>query len=220
MTSVALWVWGGLVGMDLVAVGQFMVSRPLVAGVGAGLVAGDVAAGMAVGLVLELFALDVLPVGAVRYPDYGIGAVAGVATAAGAPDLLSWGLAVLVGLTVAEAGGVGMHLVRIANARLVRARAGAVAAGDVRAIRTLHRLGLVGDGIRAFGVAAIGLLLAAAVEALSPVTLRGALAMSVVAVGVALGTAVAGAARLAVGGAAVKWLLGGLVLGSALAGLR
>ena len=46
---------------------------------------GDVEAGLRVGVLLELFALDVLPVGAVRYPDYGPATVAAVALAAGAP---------------------------------------------------------------------------------------------------------------------------------------
>ena len=43
---------------------------------------------------LELFALDVLPIGAVRYPDYGPATVAAAALAAGAPWELGLGLSV------------------------------------------------------------------------------------------------------------------------------
>jgi len=77
--------WGTLVALDLVSVPQAMLSRPLVAGTVAGWIVGDVEAGLRVGIVLELFALDVLPIGAVRYPDYGPATVVGVALAAGAP---------------------------------------------------------------------------------------------------------------------------------------
>ena len=68
-----LVLWGTIVALDLVSVPQAMLSRPLVAGAVAGWLAGDVEAGLRVGVVLELFALDVLPIGAVRYPDYGPG---------------------------------------------------------------------------------------------------------------------------------------------------
>ncbi|MBA3761296.1 MAG: PTS sugar transporter subunit IIC, partial [Gemmatimonadales bacterium] len=72
----SLLVWGTLVGLDLVSVPQAMISRPLVAGTVAGWLVGDVEAGLRIGVVFELFALDVLPVGAVRYPDYGPATVA------------------------------------------------------------------------------------------------------------------------------------------------
>ena len=37
---------------------------------------GDPGSGLTAGIILELFALEVLPVGAVRYPDYGPASVA------------------------------------------------------------------------------------------------------------------------------------------------
>ncbi|MGE5091451.1 MAG: PTS sugar transporter subunit IIC, partial [Bacillota bacterium] len=70
-TIALLLLWGIITGVDLVSVPQAMLSRPLVAATVAGAILGDVEAGLRVGVVLELFALDVLPVGAVRYPDYG-----------------------------------------------------------------------------------------------------------------------------------------------------
>jgi hypothetical protein len=74
-----LLLWGTLVGLDLVSVPQAMISRPVVAGTVAGALAGDVEAGLRVGILFELFALDVLPVGAVRYPDYGPATVSAAA---------------------------------------------------------------------------------------------------------------------------------------------
>ncbi len=68
---VLLWVWGTVAGLDLVSVPQFMVARPFIVAVVAGAIVGDPLAGARIGIVLELFALDVLPIGAARYPDYG-----------------------------------------------------------------------------------------------------------------------------------------------------
>lgn len=61
-----LLLWGTAVALDLVSVPQVMITRPLVAGTVAGVILGDPAAGAAVGAILELFALDLLPVGAAR----------------------------------------------------------------------------------------------------------------------------------------------------------
>ena len=72
----------------------------------AGWLAGDVEAGLRVGVLLELFALDVLPIGAVRYPDYGPATVVGAALAAGAPWELGLGLSAAVALVLAVVGGL------------------------------------------------------------------------------------------------------------------
>lgn len=70
---------GGVLALDATSVGQFMVSRPLVACSLAGWAAGSPALGAAVGVVMEALHIAVLPVGAARYPE---GAPAGVAAAA------------------------------------------------------------------------------------------------------------------------------------------
>ena len=106
-TVLLLLVWGTLAGLDLVSVPQAMLSRPLVAATVAGAILGDVDAGLRVGAVLELFALDVLPVGAVRYPDYGPASVGAAAISAGAPWELSLGVAVGIGIVL---GGEGPGL--------------------------------------------------------------------------------------------------------------
>ena len=65
-TFALLAAWGTLSGMDLVTFPQGLFSRPLIACAGAGVILGDVSAGLVAGVLLELFALDVLPVGASR----------------------------------------------------------------------------------------------------------------------------------------------------------
>ena len=72
----ALLAWATLVGLDLASVLQGLFNRPLVAGAVAGAIIGDPEAGLRIGAALELFALDVLPIGASRYPDYGAATVA------------------------------------------------------------------------------------------------------------------------------------------------
>ena len=88
-----LWLllaWGTVVAVDLVSVPQALLARPLVAATVAGAIVGDLNAGLAVGLLLELFALDVLPVGASRYPDYGPGTVGAVLVVAHQPSPVLW----------------------------------------------------------------------------------------------------------------------------------
>src|SRR5205085_7846999 len=102
---VPLLLWGTLVGLDLVSVPQAMISRPIVAGIVTGLLAGDVEAGIRTGALFELFALDVLPAGAVRYPDYGPATVAAVALAAGTHWELGLGVSAARGWVLALLGG-------------------------------------------------------------------------------------------------------------------
>ena len=78
--ALLLIVWGMVVALDLVSVPQGLLSRPLVAGTVAGWIAGDLEAGLRMGVLFECFALDVLPIGAVRYPDYGPATVVAAAS--------------------------------------------------------------------------------------------------------------------------------------------
>ncbi len=214
-TLAALWVWGTLVGLDLISVGQFMLARPLVAGVVAGAIIGDPIAGGMVGAMLELFALDVLPVGAVRYPDYGIGAVAGTVVAAGAPPLFGMGLAVAVGLTIAYLGELGIARVRSMNSHDLRGVEERIDAGDWGAIAGTHVRGLVRDFVRAAVVALVGLIIATLIASYSFLTVRGAVLVTVIMVGAAIGTAASGAMRLGGRGLGLKWFVLGLLAGLA-----
>jgi PTS system mannose-specific IIC component len=208
--------WGTLVGVDLVSVGQLMIARPIVAGTIAGLLIGEVEAGIRLGLIFELFQFDILPFGAVRYPEYGPGTVAGVAAThlIGRPD--AWGIGAGVGLVIGVFAGASLHWLREANARAVRRAAPALEAGDVRVLARVHLGGLGRDMRRAAGVTALGLLTAWLVSrdaaALPPHVL---IATSAAAAGAALAAGVAGLFRLIGSRRNLRWLAAGLAAGTA-----
>lgn len=215
-----LLAWGTIVALDLVSVPQAMLSRPLVVGAVAGWLAGDVQAGLRVGVVLELFALDVLPIGAVRYPDYGPATVAGAALAVGAPWELGLGLSVGLGLLVAVLGGWSLQLVRRWNAHSIQRRAAALAAGESGAIRRLQYAGLFRDAARGFALTALGLVAAWALGRWLVLDRQTAVGLTLVAVGAGLSAAAGGAVRSAGRGARLRWLVAGAVAGVILAVLR
>jgi PTS system mannose-specific IIC component len=215
-----LLLWGTVAGLDLATVGQVMVGRPLVAGIVAGMLAGDPAAGALVGVTLELFALDLLPVGGARYPDYGPAAVAGVATAAGAPGVLGLGPAIAVALVVGYAGELTVQLVRRLNSTDVQRRRAELDAGDLAGIRRVQWRGMTRDATRALGVTLLGLALAAVARRWLPLTLRGSVLVATVAVGAAVAAAVTGALRLSGAGRARAWLAAGIVGGIVWVALR
>ena len=215
-----LVLWGALVGLDLVSVPQAMFSRPLVAGTVAGWLAGDVEAGLRVGVLLELFALDVLPIGAVRYPDYGPATVAAAALAAGAPWELGLGLSVTLGLLLAVLGGWTLQLVRRSNARAIQQHAAALAAGESRAIRRLQYGALLRDAARGAGLTILGLVLAWGVTRYVHLDRRTAVGLTLVVIGAGISAAAGGAVRSAGRGARLKWLLAGVAAGILLLVLR
>ena len=73
---------GGMLGLDVVSFPQAMISRPLVGATVAGAFVGDPCTGLLVGATLELIALETLPFGASRYPEWGSAAVVGGALSA------------------------------------------------------------------------------------------------------------------------------------------
>lgn len=83
LAFLALALLGGAVALDGTSVGQFMLSRPLVAGALGGLAMGGPGEGIVAGLVLEALHLAVLPVGAAKYPEGGPPAVVAGAAFAG-----------------------------------------------------------------------------------------------------------------------------------------
>lgn len=214
---IPLLLWGTLVAVDLVSVPQGMISRPLVAGTVAGWLVGDVEAGLRVGVILELFALDVLPVGAVRYPDYGPATVAATVLAAGAAWETGLGLSVAFGLVLGLAGGWSLLVVRRWNARAIQQRAAALSAGESRAIRRLQYGGLLRDALRGFALTLVGIVLAAAVKTGVNLDRQTAVALTLVAIGSALAAAANGAFRSAGRSTRFKWLVAGVAVGTVLA---
>lgn len=213
MTWLALVLWGTLVGLDLVSGPQIMIARPLVAATVAGAIVGDAAAGVTVGIVLELFALEVLPIGAARYPDYGPAAVSAAAAAAHAPMILALGAGVTLGLIVAGIGGVAMHRLREWNARRIHRHAAALDAGDGRQLARLHFTCLAADAARSAAVTTLGLAGAAVLRQVGVLSVRGAVVAGTVVVALALATAATGVLRLGGSRAARRWLALGAALG-------
>lgn len=212
-TLLALLVWGTLVGLDLVSVAQSMIARPFVAGFVAGVLLGDPAAGLRIGVLLELFALDVLPVGAARYPDYGPATVAAAVILAGAPWELGLGLSATVGLLLAVLGGWSLQWLRRANARAIQRHAAALAAGESGTIRRLQYGGLARDALRSALLTAVGLAAAVGARSLE-LDRRTAVALTLVALGAGLAAALGGALRRAGTGTRLRWLAAGLALGA------
>ncbi|MGQ0642206.1 MAG: PTS sugar transporter subunit IIC [Gemmatimonadaceae bacterium] len=144
---------GAVVGLDTVSFPQAMLARPIVAATLGGAIAGNPALGVLCGAILECFALETLPVGASRYPEWGSASLVGGAIFAdtprggGAAGALI--IAVLVALSGAWLGGWSMVQLRTLNAKRVRRQHGALARGDWNVVRTLQSSGLAYDFLRA-----------------------------------------------------------------------
>ncbi len=211
-----LLLWGTAVGLDLVSVPQGLLSRPLVSASVAGWLLGDVGTGLQVGAVLELFALDVLPVGASRYPEYGPAAVGATLLAVGLARAGGVGVGALLGLVIALFAGYTLDWLRHANARDVHRRADDLNDGSGLAIRNLQWAGLRRDVARSAGVTVVALGLAL----LGRVLLDGQVplprALTPVLVGVGVTAALSGAIRNAGRGRRLLWLGIGLAAGLAL----
>ena len=209
---IALLVWGTFVGVDLVSLPQMMIARPLVAGTVAGAILGDIPTGLKLGVVFELLQYDILPVGAVRYPEYGPATVAAVATAHASAGVLGLGLGALVGLVTGLLGGVTINLLRRVNSRIIHAAAAQLETGDPSVLVRVHVGGILRDALRAALVTVVGLTLAWLARPLlgSALTVRGAMLLAVAAVAAALAAGAAGTLRLVGRGPNLAWFAAGL----------
>jgi PTS system mannose-specific IIC component len=186
---------GAVLGLDVVSFPQAMTSRPLIAATLAGALAGSAASGLLAGAALEFIALETLPFGASRYPEWGSASVVGGAVLASFAESPGSALtaAVLSAIATAWVGGWTMIMLRRLNAGWARRRRTALEAGSRRTVIGLQLFGLITDLIRG------GVLTFGALALLSPV-IRAALALWSVdarvsrAVVVTVAAAVAGAA--------------------------
>ena len=219
---VLLLVWGTLVGLDLVSMPQAMIARPLVAGALAGAMLGDLGIGLQVGVIFELFQYDIIPMGAVRYPEYGPATVAAVGVAHTSAGALGIGLGAVVGLVTGLLGGISIHLMRRMNARAVRRNTGALERGDISMIVRLHVTSTLRDAVRAALVTAAGLALGAGVHALlvGGFPVRGAILVAVVITGAAIAAGAVGTLRLVGRGPDLRWFAAGVLGGAAGVWLR
>lgn len=213
LALVAWLIWGTLVGVDLVTLPQGLFSRPIVAASVTGLLLGDPGAGLVVGMTLELYALDVLPIGAARYPDFGIAAVAAAAAAAQGPQGMAPAFAGLVGLPMAMLGGWSLNFLRRRNAVSVQRRLERVAAGDARAIWELQRNGLIRDAMRSLAVTVVGVVAVRLIIFIPWNQFQHLELLSWAAVAGGLVAVLSGAVRSSGDGARRRWLAVGLGVG-------
>jgi mannose/fructose/N-acetylgalactosamine-specific phosphotransferase system component IIC len=152
---------GALLGLDVVSFPQAMISRPIVAATLAGAFIGYPQAGLLIGVVLELIALDTLPFGASRYPEWGSAGVVGGALFAAQPHGMPGALpaSLLAALLTASVSGWSMvTLRRIIAGRLERTR-DSIEAGSRDALFSLHLSGMTMDLLRAGLVTMLGMII-------------------------------------------------------------
>lgn len=217
---VSLVLWGTLAGIDLVTAPQGLLSRPLVAATVAGAIVGNVESGIVAGMVLELYALDVLPIGAARYPDFGAASVGAAAAAALVPLEFVPGVAGLVALPVAVFGGWTVQQLRRFNSASVTRRLERVSAGDARAIWELQRNGFLRDAARSLALVIVALLTAAIVGSVAWESVRHAELLSWATIAGGFIAAIGGALRSAGSGARRRWYAVGVATGLVVVLLR
>ena len=215
---------GALLGLDVVSFPQAQVSRPLVAATVAGFFTGNVAGGLMVGAALELFALETLPFGASRYPEWGSAAVVGGALFAEQRENIAGAMstAVLAALATAWVGGWSMVQLRKLNARWARGRLDALARGSQRTVIGLQVAGMTADLVRGGVLTLLALLVMRPVvrASVSLWTVDGRVARAVV-VGVAATVAAGAAWKIFHSIPGARWFFaGGLLAGLALLALR
>jgi PTS system mannose-specific IIC component len=210
----ALLVWGTVVGLDLASLLQGLLNRPLVTGAVAGVMLDDPMAGLRIGLALELFALDVLPVGASRYPDYGAATVAAVTVAAGQAWTAALGPAVLLGLVLAHFGGWTTVMHRRVSAWALRSAEADLDRGVAGAAARVHSVGLAADLVRSLALAGLGLVAAVALRSAPPLDVATQRALAVVVVAGGFVAVVGGALRRAGSARRMLWLAGGFAIGA------
>ena len=152
---------GGVLGLDTVSFPQAMLSRPIVGATLTGAILGDPWSGLLVGATLEMFAVETLPFGASRYPEWGSAAVIGGALFTKASYGFAVGkltTAVLGALILAWFGGWSMVQLRRLNAAWARERHEAVARGARRTVIGLQIAGLSADLVRGILLTTFGLI--------------------------------------------------------------
>jgi len=211
---------GAVLGLDTVSFPQAMLSRPLVAATLGGALVGSPVGGLLVGATLELIALETLPFGASRYPEWGSASVVGGALYGSSPLPAAGALtlALLASLATAWIGGWTMVRLRQWNGRSAARAQGALSAGARGTVIGLQLRGMTADLVRG------AILTVVAVLAFEPLNVASLALWTVdarvsraVAVGTALSVAIAASWKLFHGSMTARWMFPvGLVLGMAL----
>jgi mannose/fructose/N-acetylgalactosamine-specific phosphotransferase system component IIC len=211
---------GAVLGLDTVSFPQAMLSRPLVSATLGGALVGSPGSGLLMGAVLELIALETLPFGASRYPEWGSASVIGGALfgSSAHPAAGAMTLALLASLATAWVGGWTMVRLRQRNGRWAAKAQPALDAGARGTVMSLQLRGLTADLVRGAVLTAIA---AAVFVPLNEASLAlwsvDARVSSAVAIGTALSVAVAASWKLLHGSMTARWLfIVGLAAGFAL----
>lgn len=110
---------GGVLALDGTSVGQFMVSRPLVAGALTGWLLGTPLVGLTLGALLEVYLLVSFPSGGARFPEGATATVVAVASVGAADPLGAIPFGVALGLIWGQVGGFTVSALRRLNGWLV-----------------------------------------------------------------------------------------------------
>jgi mannose/fructose/N-acetylgalactosamine-specific phosphotransferase system component IIC len=138
---------GGVIGLDRTAVGQFMVSQPIVAGPLVGTLLGDGASGLVIGSVLQLVWVMDMPIGTFVPANATVMSIVATGSAVlGSPGHATppvLGFCLLLSTALAQLTMAADRVVRTLNGRLV-SDVDAASAGDAldRRLVRAHVLGL------------------------------------------------------------------------------
>lgn len=211
---------GAFLGLDVVSFPQAMLSRPIVASTLAGTLGGSASDGLLAGVFLEMMALETLPVGASRYPEWGTASVVGgalyVSRHGDATSALLF--AMLGAMITAWVGGWSMYLLRRLNGRWTKRALPALEAGNASVVTWLQMRGLAADWARSFALTALALSLLVPLTAVAVANGHGDSA-TIRAVLVAVAASIAGSAAWKLSHGAKHgslFFIGGLAIGCAM----
>lgn len=166
MDLLSLSLLGGFLALDGTSFGQFMISRPLVAGVFTGWMVGDPALGLLLGGILEVYFISIFPVGGAEFPEGGPPTVAAVASAVSIGGPAGVALGTLLGFLLSRLGFYSTRFLRKVNGRLAPdpSRKSAEASRVVWA----HLGGIGFDFLRGWLLTVLGLLAGLGLAEIAP----------------------------------------------------
>jgi hypothetical protein len=131
--------------------------------------------------------------------------------------VLGTGIAVCAGLVTAYLGELGASIARRGNTSDMRRYREALDAGEFGTVRVVQMRGIARDVARSLVVTAVGLILAAGIVVyhVPPMTLRGAILVTVLVIGAAMGAAGDGVLRMVGERRGLWWFGVGVAVGLA-----
>lgn len=147
---------GALLALDGTSVGQFMISRPMVAGILTGWLLGDPLLGLLVGGLMEVFIIPVFPVGGADFPEGGPPALVGVVAAWTVQGAGGVAFGVVLGLLLSRFGAFSIRLLRRINGRLAPDPSREVVTPG--RLARAHQTCILLDSLRGAGLVGLGLL--------------------------------------------------------------